>query len=170
MRRYEPETVKDVVLGYLGRGGYMLPANESGEEPPIGDLVILHGRGHRAIARFEFGVSPEKLDPSVVEEFSNQKESLQATAAFLITDGELSNAARERVEEAGVTIIAGQSLENLILAYRGSTWPPLRRPEEPLPFQKYIPWFVGISLVVIVAIVLALISAELTIRPPNLGG
>ena len=170
MRRYEPETVKDVVLGYLGRGGYMLPTNESGEEPPIGDLVILHGRGHRAVARFEFGVSPGKLDASVVEEFSNQKESLQATAAFLITDGELSDAARERVEEAGATVIAGQSLENLILAYRGSTWPPLRKQEEPLPFQKYIPWFVGISLVLIVAIVLALISAELTLRPPNLGG
>ena len=108
-----------------------------------------------------------KLEPSAVEEFSNQKESLQATAAFLITDGELSDAARERVEEAGVTVIAGQSLENLVVAYRGATWPPLRRPEEPLPFQKYIPWFVGISLVVIVALVLALISAELTIRPPD---
>ncbi len=170
MRRYEPETVKDIVLGYLGRGGYMLPTNTSGKELPIGDLVILHGRGHRAVARFEFGVSPEKLNPSVVEEFSNQKESLQATTAFLITDGELSNAARERVEEAGVTVIAGQSLENLVMAYRGATWPPLRPPEEPLPFQRYIPWFVGISLVVIVAIVLALISAELTLRPPNLEG
>ena len=169
MRRYEPETVKDIVLGYLGRGGYMLPANESGEEPPVGDLVILQGRGHRAIARFEFGVSPGALGASVVEEFSNQKESLQAATAFLITDGELSDGARERVSEAGVTVIAGQSLENLVLAYRGSTWPPLRRPEEPLPFQKYIPWFVGISLVVIVIIVLALISAELTIRPPDVG-
>ena len=169
MRRYEPETVKDIVLGYLGRGGYMLPANESGEEPPVGDLVILQGRGHRAIARFEFGVSPGTLGASVVEEFSNQKESLQAATAFLITDGELSDGARERVSEAGVTVIAGQSLENLVLAYRGSTWPPLRRPEEPLPFQKYIPWFVGISLVVIVIIVLALISAELTIRPPDVG-
>ena len=169
MRRYEPETVKDVVLGYLGRGGYMLPTNDSGEEPPVGDLVILHGRGHRAVARFEFGVSPEKLSPSVVEEFSNQKDSLQAAAAFLITDGELSDAARERVEEARVTVIAGKSLENLVLAYQGAAWPPLRRPEEPLPFQKYIPWFVGISLVLIVAIVLALISAELTIRPPDVG-
>ncbi len=165
MRRYEPETVKDIVLGYLGRGGYILPTNESGEQPPIGDLVILQGRGHRAVARFEFGVSPGNLGPAVVEEFSNQKESLQAAAAFLITDGELSNEARERVQEAGVTVIAGKSLENLVVAYRGATWPPLRPPEEPLPFQKYIPWFVGISLVVIVLIVLALISAELTIRP-----
>ena len=166
MRRYEPETVRDIVLGYLGRGGYALPTAPSGDSPPIGDLVILHGRGHRAIARFEFGVSPQKLSPAVVEEFSNQKDSLQAHAAFLITDAELSDGARERVQEAAVTVISGQSLENLILASRSATWPPLRRPEEPLPFQRFIPWFVGISLVVIVLIVLALISVELTVRPP----
>ena len=169
MRRYEPETVKDIVLGYLGRGGYALPTSPSGEDPPIGDLVILRGRGHTAIARFEFDVSPNTLSPTVVEEFSNQKVLLQAAAAFLITDGELSDEARDRVDEAGVTVIAGRSLENLIMAYRGSTWPPLRRPEEPLPFQRFIPWFVGISLVVIVIIVLALISAELTVRPPDVG-
>ena len=90
MRRYEPETVRDIVLGYLGRGGFHLPTTTTGDSPPIGDLVILQGRGHRAIARFEFGVSPEKLGPAVVQEFSNQKESLQAQTAFLITDAELS--------------------------------------------------------------------------------
>ena len=169
MRRYEPETVKDIVLSYLGRGGYSLPGQPSGEEQPVGDLVILHGRGHRAVARFEFSVAPDTVSPSVVEEFSNQKESLQAVTAFLITDGELSDGARESVQEAGITVIAGKSLENLILAYRGSVWPPLRRTEEPLPFQRFIPWFVGISLVLIVALVLALISAELTIRPPDIG-
>ena len=166
MRRYDPETVRDIVLDYLGRGGFHLPTTTTGDSPPIGDLVILQGRGHRAIARFEFGVSPEKLGPAVVQEFSNQKESLQAQTAFLITDAELSDGARESVQEAGVTAIAGKSLENLVLASRGATWPPLRPPEEPLPFQRYIPWFVGISLVLIVVIVLALISVELTIRPP----
>ena len=84
----------------------------------------------------------------------------------MITDAELSDGARVSVQEAGVTAIAGKSLENLVLASRGATWPPLRPPEEPLPFQRYIPWFVGISLVLIVVIVLALISVELTIRPP----
>ncbi len=164
MRRYDPETVRDIVLGYLGRSGYFLTTT-SGNGDQGGRLVILQNRFHRAIARFEFGIAPAELGPAVVEELKNQKATLQASAAFLITDAELMAEARDRVGEAGITVIAGRSLENLILASQGATWPPQRPPEDPLPFQRYIPWFVGISLTVILLVVLALISAELTIRP-----
>ncbi len=159
---YNGDLVRDVVLAYLSRGGYAIPTAQRNTAGVPGDLVILQGRGHRALARFELRGEADTLGPAIVEELSNQMGSLQAERGFLITNAAFSANARSRAREAGVAVLDGQALDTLLNASGSSAHRP---PEEPLPFARFIPWFVGISLALIVALVLGLVSVALTLYP-----
>ena len=157
--------VQEVVLRLLTGRGYVVTATPLDRTGLDTNLAVLRGPDHRALARFLWGSDYDIWDLSSVEDLDQQMRDLQATRGYLVTNGSFSEEAVRRAAEARIALMDGQILSSTVVAAMPPTWRPSRPVEEPLPFAKYIPWFVGISLVLLVALVLVLISIELTITP-----
>lgn len=157
---YNTLTVEEMVLRLFQGQGYTIsrPAGAVG-----GSLTLLHLAEGRALLRFLWG--QREWEEEQVRQFGLQMEGLKATHGYLVTNGHFSPAAREAAERLAVTLTDGPELQEIIFR----TAPLLQgigsRSEPPLPFNKYIPWFVGISLVLIAAVVLILISIALSLAP-----
>ncbi len=158
--------VQEVVLGLLTGRGYVVVATPPDRQGHDSTLAVLGAQDHRALVRFLWGPEGEIWGPSTIEDFGVQMRDLHATRGYMVTNSAFSEEAVTRADETGIALMDGQTLNNTVIAAMPPTWRPARTVEEPLPFARYIPWFVGISLILIVAIVLILTSIELTSLNP----
>ena len=96
-------------------------------------------------------------------------QDLQASRGYLISNGFFSEGAKNAAPELGISLTDGPSLKQTMYDFA----PPMeglrREPEKPLPFEKYIPWFVGVSLGVVALLVVVLISIALAFGPAETG-
>jgi hypothetical protein len=153
--------IEETVLRLFQRRGYVItrPSGDLG-----GTLAILQARDHRALACFQWG--HERLwTVDLIRTFHDQMDGLRATRGYLFTDGLFDAATRDLAETLGVTLTDGTGLQEAVFAAVPGMRRPGYREEPPLPFDKYIPWFVGISLVVLAVGVLLLISVALSLTP-----
>ena len=153
--------IEETVLRLFQSRGYVItrPSGDLG-----GTLAILQAGDHRALARFQWGHErPWTVD--LIRIFHDQMDDLRATRGYIFTNGLFDAETHDLAEKFGITLTDGTGLQEAVFA----TMPAMRRPgyreEPPLPFSKYIPWFVGISLVVIAVVVLLLVSLAFSLTP-----
>ena len=158
--------VQEVVLRLLTGRGYVVVPTPPDRQGHDSTLAVLRAQDHRALVRFLWGSDGETWGRATIEDFGAQMRDLQATRGYMVTNSSFSEEAVRLADEANIALMDGQTLQNTVIAAMPPTWRPVRTVEEPLPFARYIPWFVGISLIVIVAIVLILTSIELTSLNP----
>ena len=141
--------------------GYVVSSRREDQEGS--SLALLQLGERRALLRFLWG--RREWGEDQVRLFRDQMDDLKAVHGYLVTNGVFSFQAQETARLLAVGLTDGSALRDILFR----TAPPLHRlgsPEEkPLPFAKYIPWFVGISLVVIALIVLVLVSIALSMVP-----
>ena len=159
--------VQEVVLRLLTGRGYIVVPSPPDRQEHDSTLAVLRAQDHRALVRFLWGSDNETWGRSTIENFGDEMRVLQAARGYMVTNNSFSEEAVMLADETGIALMDGQTLNSTIIAAMPPTWRPVRTVEEPLPFARYIPWFVGISLILIVAIVLILTSIELTsLNPP----
>lgn len=154
--------VEETVLRLFQKRGYSIsrPAGDLG-----GTLAVLQNKEHRALVRFQWG-NQEPILIDVVRAFHTQMEGLKASRGYLFTNALFDPAARKLARDLFIDLTDGAELKESLYA----TMPTVRRSgvhreEPPLPFAKYIPWFVGISLVLLTIIVMLLISVGVSFGP-----
>ena len=158
--------VQEVVLRLLTGRGYVVVATPPDRQSDGPMLAVLRAQDHRALVRFLWGFDGEIWGLSTIEDFGEEMRGLQAARGYMVTNGSFSEEAARRADETGIALMDGRTLNNTVIAAMPPTWRPARTVEEPLPFARYIPWFVGISLILLVAVVLILTSIELTSLNP----
>jgi hypothetical protein len=100
----------------------------------------------------------------LIKAFQVQMEDLKAVRGFLITNGAFSASARAMAQDLAMSLTDGKELREALFATTPLLERASYREEPPLPFAKYIPWFVGISLVLIALIVVLLVSVALSLE------
>ena len=157
----DPRAIEAAAFRVFEREGYR-PSRSPGSQ---GSATILDAHDHRALVRFLWGAPADGWDDEPIRSLRMQMEDLQATRGYLISNGLFSEGAREAAQALGVSLTDGPGLKKTLYDYA----PPLQRsrrePERPLPFERYIPWFVGVSLVVLAVAVVLLISIALSFDP-----
>ena len=129
----------------------------------------MDGKDHRALVRFLWGPSGHDWNESTLADFRIQMEDLQATRGYLISNGFFSDGAKQAAPELGISLTDGPALKQTMYDYAPPTEGLRRKPEKPLPFERYIPWFVGVSLGVLALLVVVLISIALSFGPAETG-
>lgn len=153
--------VEETVLRLFQKRGYSI-SRQAGDLG--GTLAILQSKEHRALVRFQWGTQ-EPILIDVVRVFHTQMEDLKASRGYLFTNGVFDPAARKLARDLAIDLTDGAELKESLYA----TMPTVRRSgfhqEPPLPFAKYIPWFIGISLVLLTVVVLLLVSVGVSFGP-----
>ncbi|MDA1097101.1 MAG: restriction endonuclease [Chloroflexi bacterium] len=157
------QTIEETALRVFQREGYRV-ARPQFVASSSGTLAVLEAKDHRALVRFLWGHA-EDWDDRAVRDFRLQMEDLKATRGYLITNGLFSSEAQQAAIELGVSLTDGPNLNETLNLYAPSVGARRREPEPPLPFARSIPWFVGISLALVAAVVIVLISIALALTP-----
>ena len=129
----------------------------------------MDGKDHRALVRFLWGATSHDWNESALADFRIQMEDLQATRGYLISNGFFSDGAKQAAPGLGISLTDGPALKQTMYDYAPPTEGLRREPEKPLPFERYIPWFVGVSLGVVSLLVVILISIALSYGPAETG-
>ncbi len=153
--------VEATVLRVFEREGYKASRSPNA----AGSTTVLDAQDHRALVRFLWGAPQDSWGDQHVRQLRMQMEDLQADRGHLISNGLFSDVAKQAAQTLGVSITEGPALKQTLFDYAPPLQRPRQEPENPLPFERYIPWFVGISLVVIAITVVLLISIALALEP-----
>ena len=161
MNGADRRAIEATAIRVFEREGYKasrLPGSE-------GSTTVLNAGDHRALVRFLWGAPGDGWGDQPVRHLRMQMEDLRADRGYLISNGLFSEAARQAAQTLGVSLTDGPGLKRTLYDYA----PPLQRsrrePEKPLPFERHIPMFVGVSLVVLAIAVVLLISIALALEP-----
>jgi hypothetical protein len=157
--------IEATALRVFQREGYRV-ARAAGA---TGATTVLEGKNHRALVRFLWGGAEGDWGDQPVKDFRIQMEDLQASRGYLISNILFSDTAKEAAIGLGISLTDGPTLQQTLYDFAPPTDRLRRKPEKPLPFERYIPWFVGISLAVIAIVVLLLISVALALGPVEPG-
>lgn len=154
--------VEEMVLRLFQGQGYAVGGRPEGGETGDVSLAVLQQGNRRALVQFLWG--HQEWGEDLIRSFRGRMEDLKAGHGYLVTNGLFTPQAQHVAREMDVSLTDGSALRDILFR----TAPPLHRagsPEEPaLPFAKYIPWFVGVSLVVLAVLVLALVAAALSME------
>ena len=84
---------------------------------------------------------------------------------FLYTDYVIDEQLKNSAEEMGISIVDYPDMEARGITRVQQMYAPPVNDDKPLPFERYIPWFVGISLFIIIFAVLVLVSVGISFVP-----
>ena len=95
----------------------------------------------------------------------NNMDLLKTKNSYLYTDYVIDEQLKNSAEEMGISIVDYPDMEARGITRVQQMYAPPVNDDKPLPFERYIPWFVGISLFIIIFAVLVLVSVGISFVP-----
>ena len=151
------------ILNLYRNDGYKVNLPEEGSNGSVQDIVI-QKNGRVWIINFYWNNSVA-VNMDLIRRIKSNMDALKIPNGYLYTTQMVSLELKTSSGNLGITMVDKIGLrERGIVRAAGLFTPPVQL-EKPLPFEKYIPWFVGISLVLIILVVMTLVSAGVSYGP-----
>lgn len=88
--------------------------------------------------------------------------ALKINSSYVYTDYVIDEKLKTSAAKLDVSIVDYPDMEARGIMRVQQMYGPSNGPDKPLPFERYIPWFVGISLTIIIFAVLVLVSVGMS--------
>ncbi|MFL2640740.1 MAG: hypothetical protein ACJ0OL_05425 [Dehalococcoidia bacterium] len=103
-----------------------------------------------------------------IKKLRDSMQVLKVNSSYVYTDYIIEEKVKTSAEKLDISIVDYPDMEARGIMRVQQMYGPSDGPDKPLPFERYIPWFVGISLIIIIFAALVLVSVGMSfVQVPN---
>jgi hypothetical protein len=153
-------TLQARIIGLYKKQDYDIGQNIS-VSAASNTMIITDQHGTRFILAF-FWFKYGSFSINEIEKLRDDMDVLKIHSSYVYTDYVIEKRLKESAEKLDVSIVDYPDMEARGIMNVQQIYAPTSGADKPLPFERYIPWFVGISLTIIIFVVLVLVSVGMS--------
>ncbi len=156
-------TLQARIIGLYSREGYEIGEDVSSID--ASNSIIITDRNRNLFMLIFFWSKDGAFGLQEINGLRNNMDLLKMKNSYLYTDYVIDEQLKSSAEEMGISIVDYPDMEARGITRVQQMYAPPVNDDKPLPFERYIPWFVGISLFIIIFAVVVLVSVGISFVP-----
>ena len=156
-------TLQARIIGLYRREGYEI--GEDISSIAASNSIMMTDRNRNLFMLIFFWSKDAAFGLNEITVIRNNMDLLKTKNCYLYTDYVIEDDLKDSAEKMGISIVDYPDMEARGITKIQQMYAPPVNDDKPLPFERYIPWFVGISLFIIIFAVVVLVSVGISFVP-----
>ena len=154
-------TLQARIIGLYSQQDYKIGKDIS-VSPASNTMMITSQQGTASMLAF-FWSKDGSFGISEIQKLRDNMDVLKIHNSYVYTDYVIEKQLKESAEKLDISIVDYPDMEARGIMRTQQMYGPQSGVDKPLPFERYIPWFVGISLIIIIFAALVLVSLGMSL-------
>ena len=156
-------TLQARIIALYRREGYEI--GEDISSIAASNSIVITDRNKKLFMLIFFWSKDGAFGLNEIKGLRDNMDLLKTKNSYLYTDYVIDDHLKNSAEKMGISIVDYPDMEARGITRVQQMYAPPVNEDKPLPFERYIPWFVGISLFIIIFAVLILVSVGISFVP-----